>query len=43
MEFTFLRNDRIKTRHYAMTFPHPLDRDNTPNPPLVLPACWYRG
>lgn len=42
MEFTFLRRDRLTgfsgLRH---SFPHPLDRDNTPNPTLPLPRCWY--
>jgi len=41
MEFTFFRNDRFRQRSYAKTFPHPLDRDNTDKPPVVLPACWY--
>ncbi|MEM9251236.1 MAG: hypothetical protein AAGB29_02700 [Planctomycetota bacterium] len=43
MEFTFLRNDRVKTRDYARTFPHPLDVENTPASPLPLPACWFGG
>ena len=43
MELTFLRNDRIAHRSPASTFPHPLDRDNTGNATLPLPACWYRG
>jgi Methyltransferase FkbM domain len=41
-EFTLLRNDRVEKREYVHTFPHPLDRDNTRKPTLVLPACWYR-
>ena len=41
-EFTFYRNDRLPQRSYCRSFPHPLDRDNTPNPTLVLPRCWYR-
>ena len=41
MEFTFLRKDRISHSTYQTSFPHPLDCDNTPNPPLVLPKCWY--
>ena len=42
-EFTFLRNDRIKNRSYASTFPHPLDDDNVENMPSVhLPKCWYQ-
>lgn len=41
MEFTFLRRDRIQSFSPARTFPHVLDRDNTSNPPLHLPRCWY--
>jgi hypothetical protein len=41
-EFTFHRNDRLAQRVPSETFPHPLDRDNTRKPPLVLPECWYR-
>lgn len=41
-EFTFLRKDRLRQETYAQTFPHPLDRDNTPKPSLPLPECWYR-
>ncbi len=41
MEFTFLRRDRIGNASYQKIFPHPLDRDNTENPTLVLPRCWY--
>jgi len=40
-EFTFFRNDRISNPSYATDFPHPLDFDNTDNPCLPLPACWY--
>ncbi len=43
-EFTFLRNDRVKTRRYRNDFPHALDRENVPGKrPLVLPSCWYRA
>ena len=43
-EFTFLRNDRVKTRRYRSDFPHALDRENVPGKrPLVLPRCWYRN
>lgn len=42
MEFTFLRNDRIDNYAYTSSFPHPLDSDNTTNPSVNLPACWYR-
>jgi hypothetical protein len=41
MEFTFLRCDRLQSAVPAKTFPHPLDCDNTDNPPLTLPKCWY--
>ena len=40
-EFTLLRNDRVRTRAYRTTFPHPLDRPNVAKAPLDLPACWY--
>jgi hypothetical protein len=43
MEFTFLRRDRLESTSYADQFPHPLDVDNTANPPLPLPKCWYGG
>ncbi len=42
-EFTFLRNDRLRQPTCALVFPHPLDFDNTSNPPLALPACWYKA
>ena len=41
-EFTFYRNDRFEQESYRQVFPHPLDRDNTPKPTLVLPDCWHR-
>jgi hypothetical protein len=41
-ELTFLRNDRVNNSSFVNTFPHPLDRDNTGNPPLNLPKCWYK-
>ncbi|RYE22243.1 MAG: methyltransferase [Sphingobacteriaceae bacterium] len=41
-EFTFLRNDRIKSREFATTFPHPLDVDNEGKASLILPQCWYK-
>lgn len=43
MEFTFLRNDRIVNPSHQSVFPHPLDYDNTNNPPVILPKCWYIG
>jgi hypothetical protein len=42
MEFTFFRNDRINSRRFQSTFPHPLDRDNTSNSTVILPDYWYR-
>lgn len=42
MEFTFLRKDRISTRRPALTFPHPLDRNNVEsNRAIALPKCWF--
>lgn len=42
-EFTFLRNDRVRTGRYVIEFPHPLDRDNVEGgPPVPLPASCYR-
>jgi len=41
MEMTFLRKDRISGPTFQTKFPHPLDFDNTENPKLVLPQCWY--
>jgi hypothetical protein len=40
-EFTLQRNDRLKRHTFCRTFPHPLDRNNTRKPTLVLPSCWY--
>lgn len=39
-EFTFLRRDRAGGTVPATQFPHPLDADNTGNPPLAVPAIW---
>jgi hypothetical protein len=41
IEFTFLRRDRFETERATATFPHVLDHDNTHNPTLPLPGCWY--
>ena len=41
LEVTLLRNDRLIDRKPAFLFPHPLDKENTPKPPLVLPYSWY--
>jgi hypothetical protein len=40
-EFTFIRTNRCRIIRPATAFPHPLDRDNTPNASLPLPPCWY--
>jgi hypothetical protein len=43
MEFTFLRNDRIKSSKFTSNFPHKLDTICMPN--LVdfpLPKCWFK-
>ncbi len=40
-ELTFLRKDRITESSYVDIFPHPLDCDNTDNPSIHLPKCWY--
>lgn len=41
LEFTFLRNDRIKDKKYASEFPHPLDSDNINSKKMILPKTWY--
>lgn len=41
-ELTFLRNDRVKNTSFINNYPHPLDYDNSENPPLYLPKCWYK-
>ncbi len=49
MEFTFLRNDRIKKLNQEngelsnkLSFPHTLDEPNVPNRvDYALPKCWY--
>jgi len=41
MEFTFFRKDRFKKIEPIDTLPNPLDFDNTSNPTLILPSCWY--
>ena len=42
MEFTFLRKDRLGLGHHESSFPHALDCNNTNNPSLRLPDCWYK-
>jgi hypothetical protein len=43
MEFTFYRRDRLVSPVPRSDFPCPLDRDNTPQATVPLPACWYHG
>jgi hypothetical protein len=40
-EFTFLRNDRIKSKSKAKQFPHLLDNDNSTKYHVSLPLNWY--
>jgi hypothetical protein len=40
-EFTWLRNDRVRSVRYRKNFPHPLDRPNAAKAPVDLPPCWY--
>lgn len=41
LEVTLLRNDRVKPARGALTFPHPLDRDNNQGRPgIALPRAW---
>jgi len=40
-EITFIRNDRVNNSSFVHSLPHPLDSDNTNNPTLNLPRCWY--
>jgi hypothetical protein len=42
-ELTFLRRDRFGTSppRLVTSLPHPLDRDNTDAPPVVLGREWY--
>ena len=42
LEFTFLRNDRIKSSKHTSDFPHHLDyRCMQDRPDFILPDCWY--
>jgi hypothetical protein len=40
-EFTFIRNDRNKSRVPQTIFPHSLDFDSTNKETIILPKCWY--
>jgi hypothetical protein len=41
-ELTFFRKDRIVNPTFVDRFPHSLDCDNTDNPSVHLPECWYK-
>ena len=42
MEFTFLRNDLIKSSNKNLSFPHQLDTpNNQQKKDVILPKCWY--
>jgi len=42
LEFTFLRNDRVKMSSEKLTFPHELDQPSVPRrPSRHLPKCWW--
>ncbi len=43
MEFSFLRRDRITLSSHRNVYPNPLDVENTANPALPLPSCWYQA
>lgn len=44
MEFTFLRQDRLQGDEIQCSrYPHPLDKDNTSKPSIILPSCWHEG
>lgn len=42
-EFTFIRNDRIKTKEFQSQFPHKLDFDNSKKAHIPLPKEWYKS
>jgi hypothetical protein len=41
MEFTFIRNDRVRNVVSRQDFPHHLDFDCTSKKTLILPEIWY--
>ena len=42
-EMTLIRKDRVASKTFARTFPHPLDEKNDPDSPDVpLPPQWFR-
>ena len=44
MEFTFYKKERINKVRYQTSFPHKLDKDNSPKEPtVVLPVSWYKN
>ncbi len=42
-EFTFIRKDRVKTKSFAVDFPHRLDYNNTTDKTISLPENWYKS
>lgn len=44
LEMTLIRKDRVKSKRYSQSFPHPLDAKNDPSyPDTPLPPSWFRG
>jgi hypothetical protein len=44
IEVTFLRKDRISSKEFTESFPHPLDvTNNLSRNDIRLPACWYQS
>lgn len=43
MEMTFLRRDRLKSIEFVESLPHPLDRNNSDRPDLLLSSHWLGG
>lgn len=42
MEFTFIRKDRVVSKSFEISLPHPLDSPNMPQyKDIYLPSCWY--
>lgn len=41
MEFTFYRKDSFQISSEVLSYPHPLDKDNTNFKHIALPKCWW--
>ena len=41
MEFTFYRKDSFQFSSEVLSYPHPLDEDNTKLKHIALPKCWW--